>query len=149
MDSTLKEINVRRSVRKFWTDGLSDASEEFPVSFGELNLTADSPAAKKWMHIQLNDILPAQVSTALMTVFFFAREDEYGDEVSKLRDKAIDILYPGYMGLYETEVAEGESWYKVGGIKTDVVFQSKPLPLSLSDVRAVYIEVILKWGAVW
>jgi len=147
LDGTLKEVNLRRSVRKFWIDGLTEEEGmEFPVYFGSITVEPEFPDEEKWIAIQLEDIDPRQVSTAFMTVFMFTRKDEYGDKLAEVRDRVIEVLYPGYIDLYETE---SDPWQKIGGIKTFVVSQSSPMPVGASETRIVYIEVILKWGAVW
>jgi len=147
MDGTLKETNLLRSIRKFWIDGLTTGEAlELPVFFGSVKVTKSYPDAKKWIMVQLEDVLPNQVSTALMTIFMFTREDEFGDVLTGVRDKVIELLYPGYIDLYETG---STPWQKIGGIKTHVAYQSSPMPATASETRIVHIEVILKWGAVW
>jgi len=147
LDGTLKETNLRHSLRKFWIDGLTEEEGmEFPVYFGKITVEPKFPDEEKWLVMQLEDINIHQVSTALMTVFMFARKDEYGDKLAGVRDRVIELLYQGYIDLYETE---SDPWQKIGGIKTFVVSQSSPMPVGASETRIVYIEVILKWGAVW
>lgn len=144
MDTTQRETDIWRSVKKFWLDGLTDIK----VFFDNIVISSVAPSENQWIVVKLENIMPGHVSTARMTVFLFTREDSEGDDLTTLRDTAMNLLSEGYIDLYNTEPEEGDSWQKVGSMLVDEFNQSRTIP-SPGPSRMRYIETTLKWGAVW
>lgn len=141
MDNTLKEVNIWKSIKKFWIDGLPDTQ----LYFGRVVTSPGSETINQWLCIQTSDLIPSQVSSAFMTAFMCSKEDPEFDYLAALRDDALSLLEEGRIDLYNTYT---EPWEKIGGILLDVTFQANPIPIA-GKAYMSYIETSLKWGAVW
>jgi hypothetical protein len=145
MDATLKETNLWRSLKKFFVDGLKGTGI---VPYFERVLhrpTKDAP--EKWINVMLENPVPGHVSDASMTIFCFSKKDLEGDELADVRDEVINLLYVGYIDLYDA-TTDPDNWTKVGGIKVTVNNQSNTI-YNPDNSKMIYIQTILKWGAVW
>jgi hypothetical protein len=141
MDATLKEINIWRSVKKFFSDGIS----EVPVYFDRIITAPSADAPERWVNVIVEDLAPNQVSSAIMNVYMFSKNDHEGDKLAQLRDTVLELLFPGSIDLYDTT---GDSWVKVGGMVIRVDGQSKAMQAP-DGSKMSYITTTLKWGAVW
>ena len=143
MDSTLKETNLWRSVKKFFVDGLE--STDITPYFDRVVQRQSSDLPSKRINVLIENPVPGHVSDASMTIFCFSAEDREGDELAEIRDEVIGLLYPGVIDLYETS---NDPWTKVGGIKVIVNGQSNTI-YNPDNTKMMYIQTTLKWGAVW
>lgn len=142
MDATLKETNIWKSIKKFWLDGIDTTVT--PVYFDRIVTTAQKEE-NQWICVDTEDVLPAHVSSALMNVYMFSKEDKEGDQLIALRDTILELLYDGRISLYDTSVSP---WNKVGGMMLYIINQSG-IGRTDNKVKMRYMEILLKWGAVW
>lgn len=141
MDNTLKETNIWGSIKKFWIDGLPSKK----IYFGRIVTEPGSENEKQWLSIQTSDLVPAQVSSAFMTIYMFSKEDAEFDDLVALRDDVLALLAEGQIDLYNVS---GEAWEKIGGMLVDINSQGNPIPIA-GKAHMSHLETILKWGAVW
>ncbi len=142
MDATLKETNLRRSLKKFFIDGLPDVHIRFDRIITAAMLD-ESP--KQWIHVGLRRLRINQVSEAEIPVVLFSQLDEEGIELSLLRDRVLELLYPGLIDLYDTFQ---NPWVKVGGFFVTIMPQLGTT-YNPDQSKSITLPLILKWGAVW
>ena len=143
MDPTLREVNIWKSVKKFFVDGL-EGSGIIPY-FDRIISRPSKEAPDKWVNVLVENPNPAHVSSATMTVFCFSREDHEGDDLAQVRDKVLELLYPKFVDLYD---ASTDPWTKVGGMMVTVSQQSNTV-YNPDNSKMLYIQTTLRWGAVW
>lgn len=141
MDPTLKETNIWKSVKKFFWDGLSDSENIF---FDRI-LTAPQNTPDRWICVLIEQLYPRTVSTALMQIYMFSKNDDEGDNIRMLRDTIIDLLYPEYIALYDTEKSP---WEIIGGILITIEPQSKII-YNPDKTKMIHMSHRLRWGAKW
>ena len=138
MDATLKELNLWKSIKKFWIDGLS-----VPVYFDQIFVT--DRVEDRWIGIAVANLRPAHVHEASMRVYIFSKEDVEGNKLVGLRDDVLELLEPGRINLYDVSL---DPWEKIGGILVSVDSQTVPSGVP-GGGRIKTIQTTLKWGAVW
>lgn len=139
MDETLKEINLWKSIKKFWIDGLSPISVYFDKIF------VSDRTDDQWVGVAVAGLRPAHVHEASMRVFMFSKEDAEGDKLVSLRDDVFTLLEPGRIDLYDVSL---DPWEKIGGILVSVDTQTAPSGVP-GGGKMKTIQTTLKWGAVW
>ena len=135
---TLSEANLRRSVKKFFLDGLPGKHVIFDRSFSP----PEDQNILEWVHIRTGNMLPRIVSEAVVTIYMFTRQDLEGDRLAELRDEVMELIYPCHLTLYD------ESWNNVGGIIFEVDNASDHKYTENSE-KVEFITLILQWGGKW
>src|SRR6056297_2247734 len=111
MDATLKELNLWKSIKKFWIDGLSPTAVYFDRIF-ESDRTDD-----QWVSVIVDGLRPAHVHIASMRIYLVSKYDAEGDDLVNLRDTVFAMLEPGRIDLYDVSL---DPWEKIGGILVSV-----------------------------
>jgi len=142
MDATLKEVNIRRSIKKFFID----ADLSIPVYFDRIITgTEYEQLPKTYINVTLQGLYPASVSEAYMYIYLTSKYDFEGDELAATRDIVIELLEPGKIDLYDTYTVP---WTKAGGMCVFLSGQSR-IAYNADQSKSVWIPSVLKWGAVW
>ncbi len=138
---TLSSSNVKRSVKKFFLDGFTEA-HNIHVSFSRTFSPPSDAAIKEWVNVRVADLLPGHVTETLVTVWLFSREDIEGDRLDYLKDILMELIYPGHMILYN------EQWEVVGGI---VIYVDTPGEHKYTEEgnNVTYTILSLQWGGQW
>lgn len=139
MDATLRELNIRRSVKKFFVDNFT----ETPIRFDRI-ITAEA-TTDRWICVVLGGLRPHHVSQCTMEVHVFTTEDPEGIKCSKVRDSVMELLFPAHIPLYDTHQTP---WKNVGGLFIDFLPQSDTT-FNRDQSRMTSVTVFLKWGTVW
>lgn len=139
MDPTNKETNIRRSIKKFFVDGITTTPVFFDRSF------TMNPQSDEWLNIILEAIRPRDVSIASMLIYLNTANDLEVDKLSLLRDTVVELLEPGRVDLYDTFVTP---WVKVGGMQLIIESQSR-MRYTPDQSKMCWIRTTLRWGAVW
>ena len=139
MDATNKETNVRRSIKKFFFEGIADVPIYFDRSF-----TANAPS-DQWISVILQALRPRAVSIMSMPIYLNTTNDIEGDKLSMLRDKVVELLEPGRLDLFDTFQTP---WVKVNGIQLVIESQSR-LRFGPDQSKTCWIMTTLRWGAKW
>ena len=142
MDATLKEVNIRKSIKKFFVDGLPNIKVFFDR---ELNTAWFPSGPAQWVTVYLQGLRPGHVSNAYMPVYIFTKQDREGELISELRDTVFELLEPGSIPLYNTSVSP---WIKIGGLMLTNMSQSGII-YHEDQSKVVVMHNTLKWGAVW
>lgn len=142
MDATLKEMNLKRSLTKFFVDNLPGTQ----IIFDRL-LTPELQKSNinQWMCVMLEAGTVGGISTKMMTMFMFSRKDLEGTSMSTFRDNLIDLLYPGTFDFYDTSVTP---WEKVAGVDIRIIDESDASDVP-GNVKMKWIQTELKWAANW
>jgi hypothetical protein len=142
MDATNKETNLKRSIKKFFVEGLTTV----PVYFDrEITTGLLSNTPNQWVNVMIQAIKPMSVSIASMPVYLFSKLDPEGDALSALRDTVVELLEPGRIDLYDTSVSP---WVKIGGLFLIIDGQSR-LTYNPDQSKMTWIMTTLRWGAKW
>lgn len=141
MDATLKEVNIRRSVKKFFLDGLPNHNVNF-----ERVITPGDSTVVKWMNISIENLRPAVVSNAILTIHMFTTHDYEGNDLAEMRDEVVELLEPGFIPLYDTQGSP--SWQEIGAISLFFNAQSKA-SYAPNNAKMLYIQNVMKWASVW
>ncbi len=142
MDATLKETNIKRSIKKFFVDGLT----EIPVYFDrEITSAQIEKGPKKWVTIYLEGLTPRHVSEAQLFVYLFVKGDPEGDELTELRDTVFELLESGTISLYDTYK---EPWEKVGGLFVVPLTPSR-VAYHSDQSKMIVLNHVIRWGTVW
>ncbi len=139
---TLSQTNIWRSVKKFFLDGLDSSIE---VYFDRILTAPRSDTPDQWVSVLLYEIEPKVVSEAFMPIYMFSKNDPEGDKLYLLRDSILELLYPGYIDLYDTTV---DPWEKFGGITIILKPQGK-VTYNPDKTKMISFLPMLKWGAKW
>ncbi len=142
MDATLKEVNIKRSIKKFFIDGFPNISVYF-----ERQITSSQmdKGPSKWINILLEGLTPRHVSEAQLFIYAFTRNDVEGENISELRDSILELLESGRIPLYDTYQSP---WEHIGGL---FVIQYAPgnLIYNPDQSKLLTLNHIIKWGTVW
>lgn len=142
MDASLKETNIRRSIKKFFLDGITDNK----IYFDQIIVPGTEDTGKQWLIVSVENLRPAVVSNAMLTVYMFTVEDSEGDDLAALRDKVLELLYPGYIPLYDTQGSP--SWELIGAMNLFRTVQSST-SRTPDGANMVYLQHVIKWASVW
>lgn len=140
MDASLKEINLWKSIKRFWKEGLDGTSKVYFDKFFDTKRRAD-----RWVGVELSGVRPDQVSQAFMKIYIYSRKDHEGDELVTLRDSVMELIEPSFFTLYDTSL---DPWESIGGVQIIEVNQS-PIQNMPDGVKMKLIQTLIKWSAVW
>lgn len=143
MDATLKEVNLKRSLKKFFVDGLPSRTPNFDkIQMPE----ATDPSITSWMSILLEGGNLDTVSEVTMTIFLFTRKDKDGMDLSAFGDEIVELIHdPGGFILYDTSV---QPWTEKGGVQIHIVDQANS-DSTPDGTKMKWIQTLLKWTAKW
>ncbi len=143
LDPTVKELNIRRSVKKFFVDNIT----EYPLYFDRI-ITSD-PGVKDsdgaWISIALGGINNRHVSQCTLSLYTFTIKDPEGIKNAQVRDKIIEVMFPGFIDLYDTD---SHPWKKIGAMKIQFLPQ-EDTSFARDQSRMSAVTCFLKWGTVW
>ena len=143
MDITLKEVNLKQSIKKFFVDGLPSQNLNFDAILSPDLVSSDTV---QWMSILLEGGNLGTVSEVQMSLFLFTRNDKEGDDLSAFGDDVIGLIYDhGNFDLYNTSVTP---WVKIGGVNIHIQNQSN-MDSTPDGTKMKYIQTLLKWTAKW
>jgi len=140
MDETLKEANLKRSVKKFFWDTFY-TGESIQVYFDRLNLPPENGSINQWISVRMKDLIVDQVSSVDLLVHLFTKRDWEGDQLAALRDTVFNCLQGG-IEFYDAD------WTQLGGLK--VYHDHETETMNLPDgIKMKTLTLNLKWGAVY
>ena len=142
MDATLKEVNLKKSIKKFFVDGLPGRE----LNFDKI-LTPDIVSSEtiQWVSVLLEGGNLDTVSEMTMSVYLFTRKDKEGFDLSAFSDEVIEnLLYDGTMDLFNTAVTP---WAKIGGVDLHILDNTSGDAPDNTKMKS--IQVLLKWTAKW
>jgi len=142
MDATLKEVNLKKSIKKFFVDGLPS----WELNFDKI-LTPDlmDTDKRQWMSALLEGGSLGTVSSVQMSLFLFSRKDIEGQDLAAFWDEVMTLLYPGTFDLYNTSIIP---WVKIGGVVIDVLSHSNS-DETPDGTKMKWVQTELRWTALW
>lgn len=140
IDPTLMETNLRRSIKKFFLDGIM-SGESIPVWF-DRTVSPPDTETDRWVNVKLQTTMPRTVSVGSVDVYMFSKNDLEGDQLADLRDKVLNLLYPRNIDLYDG------SWNKIGGIQVTIE-EVGPQRYNPDGSKMSSMGLTLRWGAKW
>jgi len=150
MDSTLKETNLKRSIRKFIIDGIGSTQNLFFDYLYDVPVDNQGIKLTNWIMIEIGRKELDTVSTTTVIIDLFTRGDKEGDKISELTD-VINALFRDEnsntgnvrIPFFDTE---SSPWDEIGGIVPISIFEGENVPLDdKTKIRSLQVE--LKWGA--
>jgi hypothetical protein len=98
LDDSIKEVNFRASVKRFFRERLENA-QHIPVSF---DITTTSPAIQdstlsKWVVVQFGSGDFSPLSRRVIQLFCCTRKDPEAVELAKISDLLVELLYDNTM----------------------------------------------------
>ena len=150
MDSTLKEINISRSIRKFCIDALGTTQNLFfDYQYGT-PIDSNGNKLTNWIIILLEGRRLDTLAEIELDFYIFTTNDREGDTSSSILDSIheifIDETRPDgntVISLYNTD---SSPWEKVGGLVPTQIIDSPTDPLQ-DKMKMRSVKVTLRWGA--
>lgn len=153
MDATLKEVNIKRSIRKFFIDEFDLSPPTQHVYFDFLyDVPKDSQGNKltDWIIIYLEDKNLDTVADLTVSITMFTRNDKEGDRLSEL----VDVIHATlrdentntgnrHIPLYDTEASP---WTVVGNI-VPIRVREGETDIMPDKTKFKVFTVFCKWGA--
>lgn len=143
LDPTISEVAISGSIKKFFWDGLYTANGTY-VSFDATTSPPEDTSIKEWVNVDIGRINPNQVSTAPLYIYMLSTEDLEGSKLDVLADQVIELLYPGFISMYDSNFVETATGMQVK------IENSIREPFAKDDkTKLRYILATLRWGAKW
>lgn len=149
VDSTSKEYNFQRSVRKLFLDFSTDSG--VPVYFNNLvDVPLDNSGDKlsQWLIVVFGKRDHDTVTEQYVRVFLFTRDDYESDEIIKLSDTVYGLFFDSGSGLKKITLydTDPDTWVEVGGI-IPYVQPFSDIYHSKDDTKYRQLNILCKWGA--
>lgn len=140
LDPTSKSVNLIRSAKKFWKDGITAYPIHFDASFSV------EKAPPQWIGVKISDEFIGQISNALMIAYLHSRQDREGVVLTTMKDAVLSLFENGYFNLYNTEVTP---WVKIGGVLIDYINITDEEDNLPSETKIKIVSTVIRWSAVW
>ncbi len=137
-----KESNLRKSLIKYFKDGLPDIKVRQGESriYGEKTLT-------KWVSLAIGSQGLKTVTGLLLSIYVCTRKDSNGSELSKLRDEVVGLISTegGKRHIPFYSVSGDDVFTLIGGLVVIGEIIISPELESLDGTRYKMITLTLKW----
>lgn len=152
LDGTVRESNVRDSIKKFFYDNLT-STEGIAVSFDRTLSTPKIQGVEvdKWYTIMPGEIRLGTLSEMDVNVFCCTKKDPEGFRLAQLRDKVMGYLIDTTMTdgmkritLYRSSATE--AWTSLGKMCVQIEAESDQLEAE-DKTKFKVITIMLRWGA--
>jgi len=155
VDATAKEINIKRSLKKFFLEGLMSTSPILaPVYFDFLfDVPEDIHGTKvdKWVVFVLGELQFETLSTLTGYLYLFTRKDREGDEITRLTDTVYELFEDTQANtgsyaipLYDTEVTP---WAEIGKLQAAQIIDVHGVQSGKDKTKFRTLNVTFRWGA--
>src|SRR5512135_655045 len=93
LDATMREANLRDSVKKYFVDNLV-TGEGVQITFdrGLSSPVVQGTEVDRWISFNFGEMLPDQLYSQSITIFCCTKKDAEGFKLAQLRDKLMDYL---------------------------------------------------------
>jgi hypothetical protein len=152
LDPTVREANLRDSVKKYFVDNLL-TTENVQVMFdrGLSTPKVQGTDVDRWVAITFGTIEIGTLSSAILTIFCCSKMDSEGFKLAQLRDKVMGYLVDGTKSdglaritLYRSHPTD--AWVNIGGII--IIVESESPNMEADDGSKIKaITVTLRWGS--
>ena len=149
MDATLKLVNFKRSITKFFRDSL-ETGEGLVIYFNKWipSLQESSKVAGSWISINIANINMGRVSTADIVIIIRTESDLEGFDSARIYDKIMKYITSdeGEKRVIEFYNTESNPWEVVGGIQLNL----REGETGVEEIDYTHISVInvqAMWGA--
>ena len=152
LDPTVREANVRDSIKKYFVDNLVK-TEGLQVTFdkGLSTPRVQGNEVDRWIAIKFGDLFMGNLSRQMLTIFCCTKKDAEGFKLAQLRDKVINYLFDSdatdgnaRITLYRSH--ETEAWTVIGGMVIVLEMESN-FPPTEDGTKFKTIDVTILWGA--
>lgn len=154
LDPSLREANVRDSVKKFFVDNLYRTKRVSGLTFDRGLATPKIQGVNsvdKWVAIQFGDFeLRGSTARIALDVYCCTRSDAEGFKLAQVRDTVVEYLVDEdqpdkirRITLYRSHPTE--AWTNIGAMVVSIEPESKQLD-GPDDTKFKIIPVVLTWG---
>lgn len=143
LDPTVSEAAISGSIRKFFWDGLYTANGTY-VSFDATTSPPEDTSIKEWVNVDIGNIRPDQVSESSLHIYLLTTEDLEGVKLDTLADQVLELLYEGFISLYDTSFNETNT-----GIQVKIENSAREPFAKDNKTKLRYILATIRWGAKW
>jgi hypothetical protein len=152
LDGTIREANIRDSVKKYFVDNLYTV-EGIQISFdrGLSTPKVQGIEVDKWYAITFGSIEIGTLASCMITLFCCTKQDAEGFKLAQLRDKALNYLIDNdatdgrkRITLYRSHPTE--AWVNIGGMVVDVDSESPSMEAD-DGSKLKTISINLRWAA--
>lgn len=150
MDATAKELNLKRSIRKFFIDALGSTENVYFDYLYDTPVDESGNKVTSWMVILLETRNLNTLSNQSLDIHLFTTKDREGDRMSALIDTVYGILEDENMPdnnkripLYDTE---SSPWTLIGGIVPVKIIDGENSPAK-DKTKYKLLKVDLRWSA--
>ena len=151
IDATVRESNIRDSIKKYFVDGLY-TTEGVELLFDKL---LSSPKVQgvevdKWYAIMIGELDLGTLSEITLDIYCCTKKDSEGFKLAQLRDKVMNYLIDAdqtdgkaRITLYRSSATE--SWTNIGGMMVQIDSESPQMEAE-DNSKFKIITVRLQWG---
>jgi len=149
VDPTLQESLYKMSVRKFFTNQIQDIRGKHVFFDRQYSIPKNTAGVdlKSWIVVGFNGIDIDTISTGMLEVICFSRNDEGGIELSALRDILMDMMVDESMpdGCRRIPYYNYD-WTEVGGMLGYMDTKESGVQYGADGTNFKIIAITLKWG---
>ena len=148
MDASALELNVRRSLKKFFIDALGTTPVTFDTSLASPDIRGNT--VSEWLNIDFGVMSREALSGYTFDVYCLTRQDPEGVNLARLGDTVFALLK-------DTEVTDGMKriplydtaalpWSSIGAMVVQDIWDAQVFEIIEDETKVKVYTVRLRWG---